>query len=395
MRRYRRSQALSVLTEDKSKISSKEKTKFTGQPLLDIVNLYSKMAKTSAAKTSAATGTSATHHQHLEVAVVVMVSLCFSIAFCYSLLKDLGRAALNNDWAFSMTLAWGVWNSIATFHQIPLWNPYKCGGIPMIGNPQTRILTPMLLLHIIFGPIVGAHLEVPIHMAIGFAGAYVLARKLGLRPMSGIAAGVTFMGSSWFSLHLSEGHTVLLSMVYLPWVCIFVLMAIEQRRLLLGAIAGLTIALIMGEGVHFSAPATALFVAILASSIAVIRRSYWPMIVLGAVGAFGFGFAAIKLLPTSQMLVAHPPFVVILERNTLSQILTALFSRNQNHVQPFIWMWPFHEYGAFVSLPLMGLATSGAVMSYRRALPWTILAVTFFYALVRSVRSLRALGLLA
>src|SRR5262249_42928065 len=146
------------------------------------------MEKSKALKNLTSTGIAAAYHQHREVLIAIIVSLCFGFGFCYYLLRDLGRAALAQDWAFSLTLVWGIWNSIVNFHQLPLWNPYKCGGIPMIGNPQSRILTPMLLLHLIFGPVVGSHLEVPIHMAIGFAGAYVLARKLDVKPLSAMAS---------------------------------------------------------------------------------------------------------------------------------------------------------------------------------------------------------------
>jgi len=59
--------------------------------------------------------------------------------------------------------------SVAHFHQLPLWNPYECGGTPMIGDPQSRVLTPFFLIHLLFGPVVGIHLEIALHFALLWA----------------------------------------------------------------------------------------------------------------------------------------------------------------------------------------------------------------------------------
>jgi hypothetical protein len=31
---------------------------------------------------------------------------------------------------------------IVRYHQMPLWNPWACGGMPLLANPQSRVLTP-------------------------------------------------------------------------------------------------------------------------------------------------------------------------------------------------------------------------------------------------------------
>ncbi len=318
------------------------------------------------------------NHYRSEVVAIVAVSICFSAAFTYPLFNDLRRAALFDDWSYSLSMAWESWASVRSFHQLPLWNPYKCGGIPLLGNPQSRILTPFFLLHLIIGPIAGAHIEIPIHFAIGCAGGYVLSRMLGTGKLAATAAAVTFTASSWFSLHMTEGHLVLLSMVYLPWVCAFVLMALDRRRLVFAVAAGLVVALTVGEGVHYTAPYTVLLIVILTVNLAIIRRSHWPILVLLVVVAFGSGFAAIKLLPVIDMLREHPRRIDALEYNSVSRLLQAIFARNQDHNQQTIWMWAFHEYGAYISPPLAVLAVLGLAMSFRRALPWAILAVAFF-----------------
>ena len=71
---------------------------------------------------------------------------------------------------------WGIldWNEHFLYHgvpyqsiiehgQFPLWNPYSCGGNPMLANPQSRFLSPLFLIDLAFGVVVGfADLSVPI-----------------------------------------------------------------------------------------------------------------------------------------------------------------------------------------------------------------------------------------
>ena len=49
----------------------------------------------------------------------------------------------------------------------------------MLGNPQISLLTPFILLDLIFGPVIGARLQIVAHIAVGFGGAYVLGSRIG------------------------------------------------------------------------------------------------------------------------------------------------------------------------------------------------------------------------
>ena len=113
----------------------------------------------------------------LEVLLVLLAALGFVLAFSYRILLNFSGLGL------SITIGTRRWRctgssfySVAHFHQFPFWDPYKCGGMPLIGNPSSRVLTPFFLLHLIRGPLIGIHLEIVAHLAIGFAGAHLLAR---------------------------------------------------------------------------------------------------------------------------------------------------------------------------------------------------------------------------
>ena len=69
-------------------------------------------------------------------------SLIFGAAFSYPILIRLFQASEQNDWDLESQLNWAPYYTVVHFHQIPLWNPWKCGGMPMLGGPQARFLTP-------------------------------------------------------------------------------------------------------------------------------------------------------------------------------------------------------------------------------------------------------------
>src|SRR5580692_9841843 len=80
-------------------------------------------------------------------------------------------------------LRWVPYYTLSHFHQMPFWNPYRCGGMAMLGNPESGIVTPFTALYLIFGLMPGMILEIYLHLALAFAGGYVLGRELGLRSL--------------------------------------------------------------------------------------------------------------------------------------------------------------------------------------------------------------------
>ena len=127
-----------------------------------------------------------------EVVLAVVGAIVFALAFSQPLLGRLAQANFHDDWDFTAQLNWVAYASVARFHQLPLWNPYKCGGMPLLGNPQSRFMTPLFLLHLLFGPVVGAHLEIPFHLAIAWGGGYLLARALGLGAPGAVVPAIGF-----------------------------------------------------------------------------------------------------------------------------------------------------------------------------------------------------------
>src|SRR5271155_193999 len=128
-----------------------------------------------------------------EALWLALGSLVFALCFGYPIVAHLADGAVSqwplNDWDLNMEMLWVPFHTIVHFVQFPLWDPYKCGGIPLLANPQSIYLTPLFALDLLLGPEIGVHLEVVAHIAIAFAGAYFLARVLRLRPLAASASG--------------------------------------------------------------------------------------------------------------------------------------------------------------------------------------------------------------
>lgn len=318
-----------------------------------------------------------------EGILVAVGALAFALAFAYPLLRHFGQPGFNDDWDYTWQLHWVPYLTVVQFHQFPLWNPYKCGGMPMLANPQARFMTPFFLLHLIWAPVVGMHLEVVLHLATAWAGGYVLARVMGLGVLAAILCGSLFPGSSWFYLHMGVGHVVFLPALYLPWFIALLWIAAEQRRLFMAALGGAVLALIFFEGGVYPVTQAGLFAGLLGLVLTVQRRSGWPLMVLGIAGLFAAGLAAPKLLPSFELMrQLSRPTGFIAESHRVRELLAALFSRAQDpasHPQLYgVGQFSFWEVGAYVSPLIVPLVLLGIVTRPGRTLPWLIVGLFFF-----------------
>ena len=265
-----------------------------------------------------------------EVIWVALGSTAFALAFSWPLFGHLGQFGAFHDWEEFTELHWVPYYTVVHFHQFPLWNPYECGGMPMFGNPQSRILTPFFLLHLLVGPVLGLQLEIILHLALAWSGGYVLGRALGLRPLACVVCASVFSANSWFYLHIAEGHAWAMPAAYFPWVAALFCSAVDRKRLLPAALAGLLIALIFWEGGLYPAVFATILIASIGLPMILTRWSLWPLWSGLVVAVFTGGFAAIKLLPAIDVFRLYPRGPMAGEGNPWWVIRICLFSHYQN-----------------------------------------------------------------
>ncbi len=314
------------------------------------------------------------HGEVLLVEIAVAVFLCL---FTYPILANPWGIGVAWDWSEFLQHTWFESYSITHFHQFPLWNPYACGGMPWLANPSSQVATPLFVLQLVFGPLLGLHLQILVHLAIGWIGGYLLARVLGMGILGGLACASIFAASSWFFLHLAAGAITFMPGAYLPWIALLAWLGAERGSVMPWIAAGLFVAIGFGEGSVYQCTQGLLLAGVIALFLAVVRRSLWPIWGMIILGLFSVGFAAVKLLPGYVLIQQFPRPVDYPEYNPVRILLTALFARNQYYDRSFEFPF-FFEYGAYLSLIAVALAATGAVFSPRRASLWVIVGAFFF-----------------
>jgi hypothetical protein len=313
-----------------------------------------------------------------EALWVSLGSLGYALFFTYPWLIRLGQRSTFGDWDTLNALQWSAYYTITRFHQLPFWDPYRCGGLPLLGNPQSRILTPFFLLHLVFGPSLGVQIDMILHLALAFAGGYVLARSLGLGTLPSIVCAAVFPSTSWFYLHLAFGHTIFMCAAYLPWISWLFWLSIDKKSWTASALVGLLIALVVLEGGLHIAICAGLLLVSLAGGFALINLSLRPLLSLLVSGLFSLGLAAIRSMPVLESYGAHPA-PRIGDALTPTNLLMLLFSRNQDVMRDNpLSSFGFWEYGAYLSIAFVVLAAVGIFSRRLRSVPWLLTGTTFF-----------------
>jgi hypothetical protein len=108
----------------------------------------------------------------------------------------LAHAAAFNDFRDAQVLFAYERDAVSTvraYHQLPMWDPYYCGGISAFGTPQGRFVAPTFLLSLLFGAQRAQALTAFLLAIVGMEGFYRLAKS---RTASALGPVIVSSGSS-------------------------------------------------------------------------------------------------------------------------------------------------------------------------------------------------------
>jgi hypothetical protein len=311
-----------------------------------------------------------------EAIAIVIGSTAFALVFCYPLVAHLLYTATPNDWDLVTASQWAAYWTVRQYHQFPFWNAFECGGLPLLGDPQSHFMSPWFPLTLMFGPVVALHLEAIIYCAVAWAGSYALGRVLGMRRISAICTATAFAGSSWFSLRASEGHVVIMVFIYLPGILAAGLAASEPGKLRYATICGALMALSFFEGSPYVPLYEGLTLALVLVGRAAMQLDARPLLALIMAAFFAAGFGAAKYAPAAFVMASQPRPTDPNFTNSLGALGQMLLSRNQDRNRPSINGWGFWEAGAYVGL--FAIIAVLALRYPRRAIPWIFAGIVLF-----------------
>ncbi|HEY5025164.1 MAG TPA: YfhO family protein [Acidimicrobiales bacterium] len=193
--------------------------------------------------------------------------------------------------------------------QLPLWNPYNVGGMPLAFSWQSAVFSvPVLLSYL--APVHFAYTVIVLaKLVIAGTGTYTLCRVLGMRPLSAAFGGTVFELSGPM-LHYS-GWAMTGVTCWAGWIFAAAILLVTGKHRLRHAMA---LALVVAAAVYGGHPES---VAVLGLSFVVFMAVYLgvrarrdgaplrrPLLDLALAGACGLGLGAPLVLPGLQVVQA-------------------------------------------------------------------------------------------
>ena len=149
-------------------------------------------------------------------------------------------------------------DAVTRFGQLPLWDPYFCGGQYSLGNPQTRWASPLFLLSLLFGPFRGDGVAIFAMTLIGQEGMFRWLRDHTGGRWGPLLVAPMFPMHGWFAaLHFLGWHHFF-SFAFVPWALLGVRRCAQGHSIGVFLVAA-SLALMLASGGHYPIPMTALF----------------------------------------------------------------------------------------------------------------------------------------
>jgi hypothetical protein len=291
-----------------------------------------------------------------------------------SLLTDPRKLAYYHDEHFWYAHDDSARITLAKFHQLPAWNPFYCGGVPGIGNPQDATYAPETLFRLWLGVGPGRRLAYFFLFIVGMEGFYRLARRHDASAIGAAMAAIVFALCSFFLDMIRLGWLSFFSFQLLPWV---VFAFYEGLRSWPWRIAGgLFIAWMVLQGGLYAVPYTVIVLGVLVATTTatiIFRKqrpldlpASAPLLAFTVIGVVAVLASAAKLFPTMIVVKSLPRLWLATEALPWNDIVSRLIKPGIHDGQP-----------AYIGGYVLVLALLGAAFD-RRAAGFVGLAGVFF-----------------
>jgi hypothetical protein len=187
---------------------------------------------------------------------------------------------------------------------IPQWDPYSFGGVPLLANAQAALFYPLNVAFWILPFKYAFGVAAAAKLFVAGLGTFLLARELGLRLLPGLLAATTYGFAPFLIVWLSHPH------VNVYCVLPLVLFALERTLRTARAWPAIGLAAATAFALTGGHPGSDLHVVLCAAVYAAVRLALlsepWRARMRGlglaaAGGALGVGVAAVALLPAAAL----------------------------------------------------------------------------------------------
>lgn len=252
------------------------------------------------------------------------------------------------DWDYFNSLSLIIGDSLNK-GELPLLDPWICGGIDILANPQNWIYSPFALFSLFFSPFLSNTLSLLVCAVLGFLGMFKLTEDND-DVLNRSLLATLFCLSPFFFLHFAEGHIPYRTFYFLPWILYFI-RKLSLKNLWL---TNLCLAFMFLDGGIYPFYFSLILICInleWTKFFQLVRsKESFPIVVLMTVSFVLLIFA--KALP---VLWIHENRIPQHETVTysLSNVVQALYDYRQSN---FLSMpgqrYSFHEYGHYLGIGL-------------------------------------------
>jgi len=267
------------------------------------------------------------------------------------------------------------------YHELSLWNPFDCRGVPFWDYPENVTGSPLFFLTLPFKAIVQYYAFIIVHCALGFTGTWLLARddvKLD-RPAAFVAAAAFALSAS-LTFQVAGGHIPFVGFWDFP--LLLFLWRAGERDIRAAVGLGILYSWMIYHGATYPTPfCTA---GLIAEGLLRIRspRRFLAIARAGVLTAVtAITLSAARLLPLIDQFRSHVrpnpyPDVDAVSLKTVWAMFTLRTLDWSSHINGQEYVW--NEYTAYVGLAGVALVALGAVLALSRA-PWLVaLALALF-----------------
>lgn len=199
-------------------------------------------------------------------------------------------------------------DTVRRFGELPLWNPWYCGGLDGLGAPQSRFASPTFLLSLLFGAERAEPILIFLFAIVGMEGTFRWIRLRVNDASAALRVAPLFALSGHFAVAYFRGWTSFFGFELVPLILFGITAAARGVRGGI-AVAAIAFGVMLGFGGTFAAPLVAV-----AATVEAVRaiaetppsRRLVAILTLAAVASFMAAVAAVRLLPIAETLIASP-----------------------------------------------------------------------------------------
>jgi len=261
----------------------------------------------------------------------VLIFLILSLIFTLPLILT-GENLGIQDWDHQLAFLESARKTMLDYHQLPLWNPYHCGGMAGIGHPQSNIISITFLFVLFFGTVIGVKISIFFHYWLLAFGMYFFARYFKISKIGSLIASIITTFGGVLSSALGAGMLPFLSFSYVPITLYLYLNTLNLRKIHFKKIflTGLLLAINFYSGYHILL-IFSVFLLIFPFYFLIKQKNFYPLLNAFLIFVMFLILSFPKLILSIKLMLLYPRVIEDRSGYSLINLLYFLLSKIQNY----------------------------------------------------------------